>query len=94
MLVRNLPLGGPLDVAQRGPAATWDVNSHLLAGIHDHLAGANWQRGGGKGSRPQPIRRPGVDDGTKRLGSVRALDDETRAMFKAWRDGQLEVNDG
>lgn len=32
----------------------------LLAAVVDHLAAANWQRSGGKGSRPKPVPRPGV----------------------------------
>ena len=37
----------------------------LLRRIDLHLAGANWQRGGGKGSRPKPIELP---DGKGRGG--------------------------
>jgi hypothetical protein len=36
-----------------------DPKVHLLATIADLLAGANWQRGGSKGSKPKPIQRPG-----------------------------------
>lgn len=37
----------------------WDTAEYLLANIFDALAGANWQRGGGKSQRPEPIYRPG-----------------------------------
>lgn len=37
----------------------WGVSEYLLAAVLDTLAGANWQRGGGKGKRPQPVPRPG-----------------------------------
>jgi hypothetical protein len=47
----------------------WTLETHLLAGIHDRLAEANWQRQG-KGPRPTPLPRPGVkaDDGKTRFG--------------------------
>lgn len=37
----------------------WNVSDHLLASVLDTLRGANWQRGGGKGSKPKAIPRPG-----------------------------------
>lgn len=43
-----------------GPAAEWSVTDHLLAAIAFHVAAANWQRGGGKGRRPKPIKPPPV----------------------------------
>lgn len=47
----------------------WSMNTHLLALIADVLAGANWQRGGGKGKRPKPIPRPN-ERATKRVVRV------------------------
>ena len=41
-----------------GPAAEWSVTDHLLAHAVYLLAAANWQRGGGKGKRPKPIKPP------------------------------------
>jgi hypothetical protein len=41
-------------------SAGWTLESHLLAVVADALRGANWQRSGGKGSKPKPIPRPGV----------------------------------
>lgn len=41
-----------------GEAARWGVTDYLLANAVDALQGANWQRGGGKGSRPKPVHRP------------------------------------
>lgn len=41
-----------------GDAARWGVTEHLLATTIDVLAGANWQRSGGKGPKPKPIPRP------------------------------------
>ncbi|MGE3835243.1 MAG: hypothetical protein AB7H43_10700 [Acidimicrobiia bacterium] len=58
MLIRQLPLTSRTARAQFGPAADWGPAEHLLAHVADLLAGANWQRGGGKGQRPSPIPRP------------------------------------
>lgn len=43
----------------------WDVNSHLLARIAHILAGANWQRAGGKGQKPRPIKPPDAKQSRK-----------------------------
>ncbi len=42
-----------------GDAFGWGVGEYLLASAVDALHGANWQRSG-KGSRPEPVARPGV----------------------------------
>jgi hypothetical protein len=42
----------------RGPMAAWDMNALLLRQIDLRLAGANWQRSGGKGQKPKPIPLP------------------------------------
>lgn len=42
----------------RGPMADWSVEALLLRQIDLRLAGANWQRAGGKGRRPEPIPLP------------------------------------
>jgi len=36
----------------------WDTHADLLAYIADLLAGANYQRSGGKGQKPKPVPRP------------------------------------
>lgn len=36
----------------------WSVTDMLLRQIDLRLAGANWQRGGGKGQKPKPIDLP------------------------------------
>jgi hypothetical protein len=42
----------------RGPMASWDLTAQLLRQIDLRLAGANWQRSGGKGQKPKPIPLP------------------------------------
>lgn len=42
----------------RGPMADWDLTNLLLRRMDAHLAGANYQRSGGKGQKPRPIDLP------------------------------------
>lgn len=42
-----------------GESAFWTVDTHLLAGVLDALNGANFQRSGGRGKRPEQVPRPG-----------------------------------
>ncbi len=51
-------MDSPLGVALHGDAARWSPADHFMATAVALLAGANWQRGGGKGSKPKPIPRP------------------------------------
>lgn len=51
-----------------GEDALWTLSNHLLATVADRIAGGNWQRGGGKGGRPKPIRRPGTGGGRTTYG--------------------------
>lgn len=65
-----------------GESADWGVTEHLLAAAVDALNGANWQRGGGKGKHPKPVKRPGAKTGVQKLGkgAIPAAD------FAAWWD--------
>lgn len=49
-----------------GDVAEWSTTDHLTAAVFDALNIANWQRGGGKGRRPKPLPRPGVEDKTSK----------------------------
>ncbi|MFT3877136.1 MAG: hypothetical protein QM708_12045 [Propioniciclava sp.] len=67
-----------LAVHPREEIELWDPAAYLLATAVDQLAGGNWQRGGGKGARPKPIKRPTVQTkGSQDDGS--SIDD-----FAAW----------
>jgi hypothetical protein len=37
----------------------WRIDTYLLAAAVDVLQTANYQRSGGKGPKPQPVKRPG-----------------------------------
>lgn len=58
VLALNLSAGSAT-WASCGFDAAWTSETHMAATILDVLRGANWQRGGGSGSKPQPIPRPG-----------------------------------
>ncbi len=58
----------------RGDAADWGVAEALLARIAYTVAGANWQRSGGKGPRPKPIEIPGVGGNQRKSRQERGAD--------------------
>jgi hypothetical protein len=58
LYIRHLPLDSPFGRALHGESARWGIAEHLIATVADFLAAANWQRGGGKGARPKPLKRP------------------------------------
>ena len=58
VLIRHLPRGSALHREMDPEGVDWDVNAYLLANVIDIETTALWQRGGGKGPRPKPMRRP------------------------------------
>lgn len=86
VLVRNLPPSSRLARLQHGDSVRWSDNEHLLAGIFDLLAGANWQRGNGKGSRPKPIKRPASKDDEVHFGKPVPIE-EAREKLRLRRLG-------
>lgn len=88
MLLRQLPTEGRLVRKMHGEAFAWDAATHLLATLVDLGAGANWQRGGGHGPRPQPIQRPGqaAERDERRLGTPIPID-EARRILDDWGGG-------
>lgn len=85
MLVRQLPADSRLVRAQVG-YPIWGDTEHLLAGIFDVLSGANWQRSGGKGPRPKPVKRPGDKNGVIHYGKAIPIE-EARERFRRRRLG-------
>lgn len=83
MLAWHLPPESAFKVALAGEMP-WSLGDHLLATAVDLLAGANWQRGGGKGPKPKRVPRPGVMAGSdvERIGGVTTYSpDEMRALI-------------
>lgn len=56
----HLPRESALARKLIGEDALWGLNEQLLAMTIDVLRQANYQRGGGKGSKPKPLPRPGL----------------------------------
>jgi hypothetical protein len=80
VLIRQLPETARTVALLHGE--TWTRTEHLLAAAVDVLNAANWQRGGGKGPRPKPLPRPGVEDReVRRFGTpVRTIDELNRRL--------------
>lgn len=76
--VKFMPASSQLFQAVRGPQ--WSAELHMLANIFDTVAAANWQRGGGKGGRPKPIKRPGGKSG-QQFGKAVAFDQVEAFLF-------------
>lgn len=70
--VKFLPASSQTVQAAHGPS--WSPELHMLANIVDVLSWANWQRGGGKGSKPKPVKRPG-DKNSQTFGRAVPIDD-------------------
>lgn len=69
------------------PPQSWGIPEYLLAAAVDALHAANWQRGGGKGKRPKPIPRPGLEPeaDTQTLGGKgSALPLDEMAAWLGW----------
>jgi len=87
VLVRQLPPTSRLAREQHGDAVRWGDTEHLLAGIFDLLAGANWQRGGGKGQRPKPVKRPTDKKNETRYGTAMPPE-QAKAKLRLLRFGE------
>ncbi len=66
--IRHLPADSQLSIEVNG-APPWSNTEVLLALTVDTLRGANWQRGGGKGPKPKPIKIPGSKAAGKKYGA-------------------------
>lgn len=84
-MAANLPRDSAsiLAVQPRAEIETWDTSAYLLAQVVDSLAGANWQRSGGKGSRPKPVPRPKPPKDVAPADEGLTIED-----FKAWYAAQ------
>ena len=67
-----------------GERAMWGVLEHELAYVIDVLQGANYQRGGNQGRRPEPYPRPKGPD------PRRPSPEEMRARLEDVRRRRLE----
>ncbi|MFD9949683.1 hypothetical protein ACFWYW_55645 [Nonomuraea sp. NPDC059023] len=60
----HLPRESALARSLLGNDVMWGLNEQLLAAAIDALKVANYQRSGGKGRKPKPFPRPGVEKTT------------------------------
>ena len=63
VIVRECSSLSPIARWSDPDAFGWGVQEYILAAVFDVLQGANWQRGGGRGTPPQSLPRPGMRDG-------------------------------
>ena len=92
VLIANLPKESATVREMLGAQfVEWSTTDWLLAGVIDVLQGANWQRGGGKGSRPKPVERPKSLPEIERKQREHA---EAQDRVTRLRERRKEVNDG
>jgi len=72
--VRFAPLDSQLCAAVNG-AAPWSRLEVLMASQIDSTRAGNWQRGGGKGPKPKPIKVPGYDTNEQVIGKPLPIDE-------------------
>jgi hypothetical protein len=73
-------------------AARWTLSDHLLACAVDALRGGNWQRSGGKGTKPKPLPRPGLTV-EHRYGATDRTPEEVAAYLAQFRPPPLPADD-
>jgi hypothetical protein len=72
--VRFAPLDSQLATEVNG-AAPWSRLEVLTASLIDSVRAGNWQRGGGKGPKPKPIKVPGYDNNEQVIGKPLPIDE-------------------
>lgn len=78
VIIRRSPRGSALYRERFPDDAEWGLQEQLLAAVFDVLQAGNWQRGGGKGRRPEQLPRPGVTPAVKQRGKDPLPLDEMR----------------
>lgn len=77
VFVRFLPRTS--QTAQAAHGSDWSAELHMLANVVDLLAWSNWQRGGGRGPKPKPLKRP-RDKSSQTFGKPVPIDDVRRFL--------------
>lgn len=100
VLVDNLPLDSATARAEIGEAAVWPVEAHLLAGVYDQLAQANWYTAaihtkGRAPARPKPVPRPGVAEQSsgRKLGGQGYSVEEFDRIYAEMTAGDLVLEE-
>lgn len=89
LIINFAPRESPLAREVEPEKALWGLTDQLMAATVDQLRVANWQRGGAKGERPKPLRRPGIGDDKpdqkqRRFGG--GMNVMTLEQAKVWRE--------
>ena len=85
VLLAHLPAGSEVDAAIHGEHARWRRTDDLLAAAVTLLAGANWQRSGGKCNPPEPITRP------ESLQQVKVKEREKAGLLARLKDARARA---
>lgn len=62
----------------------WGWAEHLTAAALYATQMGNWQRGGGKGRRPKPVKPPGKTDGDQKTFGTPVPLEEMRRLLDEW----------
>lgn len=60
------------------PRAGWDEHAYLLALIADNLAYLRYERSGGRGRKPKPVKRP---EAARARRHVDATDEQIESLL-------------
>ena len=89
VFLAHVPADSATARAVHGEAAAWGLAEHLLAAVVDVLQFANYQRAGGKGRKPRPVKRPGDGRHVTRHGRTHLPPDEAIDLLARARAGTL-----
>jgi hypothetical protein len=82
-LVHLPPTGDSALYRDKHPQSWWWTPEHdFLAAVLTSLQWGNWQRGGGRGDKPQQVKRP-VEKPKKSAGAIPTTSDELTARKNA-----------
>ncbi|GAA2618732.1 hypothetical protein SMC26_40290 [Actinomadura fulvescens] len=89
VFLEHVPLDSATARSVHGEAAVWGMPEQLLAAVVDVLNWANYQRGGGKGNRPRPVKRPGDGRRTTHYGRTHLSSEQAIDLLARARDGTI-----
>lgn len=87
VLVQHPPADGAMSREVSDGDSLWGLQEQLLAGVYDAMQGMLWQNGGGKGTRPKPLPRPGVSGGHDSAPSQSSRPEPQGNPFKTYGSG-------
>lgn len=86
-VIESEPADGPIHRAKNPKDWHWYVPGyHETVLINELTAVANWQRAGGKGARPKPVKRPWDKNQDRKITPEKAMDTDE---FLKWFEGRF-----